>query len=103
MSHEYTEDEVRDMFLRHVWDMINYWDEVKENKREAMEGLAFSLLAALDGGVPQLPAFIVCPIPNGEDKDYLISQGQNWFPPFDGDDPCDIAGVLHELFYKAKP
>lgn len=100
----YTADEIRAMFLRHVWEMIDYWDSEKPDKREAMEGLAFSLLTALDGGLIQLPPFLVIPSSQPEDKEYLRSQGENWFPPFVvGDpEPCDIGGGLHEHFHNAR-
>lgn len=102
---QYTADEIRAMFLRHVWELIDYWDKTKPDKREAMEGLAFSILVGLDGGVPDLTAFLVVPAPHEDDKEYLRGEGRNWFPPYVAGDPepCDIAGGLHELFHAARP
>jgi NTP pyrophosphatase (non-canonical NTP hydrolase) len=100
----YTAEEIRDKFLRHVWESIEYWDKTKPNKREAMEGLAFSILVSLDGGVLDLPGFMVIPTPHEDDKEYCIEHGDNWFPPFVlGEEPCDIAGGLHEHFHQAQP
>lgn len=96
---QYTEDEVREMFLRHVWLMIDYWDANKQDKREAMEGLAFSILTTLDGCAMALPGFAVIPQPHPDDKQFCIGEGENWFPPFDTTNPCDIGGGLHEVFH----
>lgn len=47
-----------------------------------------------------LPGFIVAPFPHEEDKDYMISQGEDYFPSNDAEKiNGDIAGGLHELFY----
>lgn len=101
--HEYTADEVRDLFLKHVWNLLDYWDNNKSDKREAMEGLAFSMLVMLDGGSVVVPPFAVIPAPHPDDKEFCIGEGTNWFPQFDPGGHCDIAGGLHELFPLAKP
>lgn len=98
---QYTAEEVGEMFLKHVWVLIDYWDTKKENKLNALEGLAFSILSALDGESAVLPAFMVIPMPHEQDADYYISQGENWFPPYDSENPCDIGGSLHEKFHAA--
>lgn len=100
---EYTEDEVRQKFLQYIWALIDYWDKLDKSKRDSLEGLAFSILSTLDGSALELPGFIVSPAPHAEDKDYLAGEGRNWFLPFDGDDPCDIGGSLHEFFHAARP
>jgi len=96
---EYTVDEVRDMIINKVWNLIDYWstNPMEYTKRQALEGLAHSLLTMLDGGNVDLPAFLVTPLPSGEDKEYFISQGENWFPQNMPD-----LGMLHEYLYKGK-
>lgn len=50
MSREYTTDEVRDLFLQRIWAYIEYWDNLPhKTTTERLEGLAFSILAMLDG------------------------------------------------------
>lgn len=71
-----------------------------------MSGLAFSILTALDGEAGDLPGFHVVPCAAEEDKDYLISQGENWYPRLSQrvkDTLCDIGGSLHEVFHSLDP
>jgi len=103
---EYTEDEIREKFLKHVWHLIEYWHKEVPNKpeKEKMEGLAFSILAALDGSAMALPPFIVAPMPHKEDKEFYINNDMNYYPYNDRSKiNGDIAGSLHELFFKSKP
>lgn len=81
--------------------LIPYWDSV-ENKTpvEKMEGLAFSILAAIDGCSMDLPGFILAPYPAKEDKAYHKKNGENYFPYNNRNKiKCDIAGSLHENFH----
>jgi len=107
--HEYTEDEVRQAFLEHVWQTIDYWDGAYDQKvaqyacREKLEGLAFSLLVMLDGCSADLPGFIVAPCPHPDDKAYLQGEGENWYPEnHDTDIACDIGGGLHDIFHTVR-
>ena len=70
MARELTEAEVRTAFLHHVWSLVHYWDREPNRRscRGRLEGLAFSLLVALDGCADGLPAFIVAPCPHPDDK-----------------------------------
>lgn len=101
-SREYTEDEVRENLLSYIWTMISYWkDEArKPDTQGKLEGLAFSILTALDGCANGVPAFIVAPNPHPDDKDYLIDNGENWFPEnHESEVKCNLSGSLHELFF----
>lgn len=109
MSKEFTDDEVRERFLRHVWTMIGYWagengsNVPKEyDARERLSGLAHSLLCTIDGSSMALPSFALAPMPHPDDKEYKRSAGENWYPSA-GDVEHDIAGGLHELMYKFDP
>jgi len=96
MPREYTEEEVRQKFLEQVWHTINYWlnESGRPDAKDKLEGLAFSLLANIDGDSVAIPGFVMTPNNSPEDKDYYESHGQNWYP-----DDCDIAGCLHEKFH----
>ena len=95
----YTDEETRERLLDHIWAMIDYWnrEERRTTARSKLEGLAFSILSALDGSCVGLPGFVVAPRPHPDDEDYLRSQGENWFPRCESEH--DLAGVLHEEFY----
>ena len=97
----YTRDEVREMFLDHVRNMIDYWTDLygELSVRDRVEGVAFSILSCLDGST-ELPGFIISPCPHESDKNYLKGEGLNWFP--EEGDRVDIGGSLHEHLFKDK-
>ena len=98
-SREYTTEEIREQFINHVRDLIDYWDKTdRETSKEKLEGLAFSLLATIDGSSVDLPAFILATAPHECDKQYHINNNENYYPENQSD--SNIAGFLHELFYK---
>ena len=100
---EYTDEEVRDMFISHIWMLVNYWDKAdRPTQHDRMAGLAFSILSMLDGCSMNLPGFSVIPHPHPDDKEFRKNEGTNWFP-----EPQkvnhDISGMLHDNFYKFEP
>jgi len=100
---EYTMEEVREIFLGHIHMMVNYWDSDPriENQTARLEGLAFSILVALDGGASGCPGFIVAPSTHPSDKEYHRKNLENWYPQNnDAVVKCDISGCLHETFCK---
>ncbi len=105
MSKEYTEEEVREKFLKNVWNILNYWKNESRapSLEEKMEGFAFSMLVLLDGENGNSPGFIVAPMAHESDKDYSISLGEDYYPQNHASNvKCDIAGCLHEEFSKYK-
>jgi len=99
---EYTEEEVRSQFLDHIRVMADYWENNVGQKtiKERLEGLAFSILVAIDGGT-SLPSFILAPRPHEDDKEYCIEEEENYYPQnHESNVNCDIAGCLHEQFFK---
>jgi hypothetical protein len=107
MARELTAEEVRERFLGHVRGLVDYWLRVEgRDERRRMEGLAFSVLAALDGDSCDLPAFIVAPLPHADDREFRRDEGEDWFPEnhaVAGQVRADIAGRLHEHFYPTVP
>lgn len=103
MTKEKTTDEIREEFLAHVWHLVDYWGNLnngENEKQDALEGLAFSILSTLDGSSAALPGFIVAPMPHETDKEYHMQNGEDYYPYNDVDTvKADIAGSLHELFY----
>lgn len=103
MAREMTDDEVRAAFVRHVWVMVEYWlrEDREPDVRGKLAGLAFSILAAIDGSAA-IPGFALAPTPHADDAAFAASEGADWFPSA-GDVPHDIAGGLHEIFHAADP
>lgn len=93
----YTKEEIREHFLNHIHNLVDYW--LKESRipdtKKKLEGLAFSILTAIDGCAVGLPAFLLIPSPHPDDKKYHKARGEKWYP-----DDVDIAGCLHELLHK---
>lgn len=100
-SRELTEDEVRDQFLDHVRYLVEYWSEVKDRTtKEKLDGLAFSILSAIDGCNSSLPSFILAPLPHEDDKEFRINNNEDYFPEnHESEVKCDIGGYLHEKYY----
>lgn len=105
----YTEEEVREKFLRHIWHVIDYWDKESRasDARSKMEGVCHSILAMMDGSCMNLPAFVIAPLPHPDDKAYHIAREENFYPPQRRDKEtgaalgvkCDIGGNLaYQLF-----
>lgn len=95
----YSEDEARKIFLQHIWNLIGYWAAEPCSEQEKLEGLAHSILVALDGGAAELPGYNVVPISNEEDVLFHKIRGEKYYP----EESYDIAGCLHGSFYSCKP
>ena len=94
---EMTEDEVRQEFLTHVRETVKYWADLpKYSDFDKCEGVAFSILTAIDGCSMALPGFMLIPAPHPDDKAYHEQQGKNWYPDPPKVKLCDIAGGLCE-------
>jgi hypothetical protein len=94
-----TVEECREEVVRHVRVMANYWAEIPDKTpKERCEGVAFSILVALDGGSMAVPAYDVRVAPHPSDKEYQSSQGENWYEPGMLINDCQ----LHEMFFEKK-
>jgi hypothetical protein len=101
-SREKTTEEVRTEFLQHIRGAVNYWANLKGEHtiEDRCEGVAFSILVAIDGCSSGLPAFILAPIPHESDKQFSIDNNENYFPEnHESNVKCDI-GTLGELHHK---
>lgn len=76
----YSEKEVRDMFLKKIKSITNCWSnyEAKSNK-ERCEGVAFSILALIDGCSVGFPAINMLLAPHPDDKQYFIDNDEDYF------------------------
>lgn len=102
----YTADEIRDQLLEHIRQTAVYWAKLPDvdqatgkplTVKDRCEGVAFSILAALDGTAMTLPAFDLMVMPHESDKSFHIENGENWIEP-----GTVISDMLHELFYPKK-
>lgn len=106
---EWTDDEVREKFLAHVRTLISYWAgeggsnvDPASSRRDALEGLAHSIMCIVDGNTLALPAFVLAPAPHPDDEAFMRSEGENWYPSASGT-PHDIGGSLrYGVFEKSK-
>jgi len=82
MSRAYTKEEVREQLIRHLLMLARYWRDTKvEGGQDRFEGLIHSILATLDGCSTGIPAFDLVPAPHPDDKEFHISNGENWYEP----------------------
>ena len=105
MSREYNEEEVREMFIKKVNSLIEYWHKESRtpDTKDKLEGLAHSILVVIDGNNSSLPKFVLAPDPHPSDKQYHIDNRDNFFPENHASKiNCDISGCLHELLNKYK-
>ena len=107
---EYTAEEIQEKFFSQLYVMIKYWERIEqENYKDKLEGLVFSILNILDGGSLGFPRVLLVPYPHPEDKEFHISEGENWFPQNTEVDKLAVGelscnGQLHEAWvvYKKK-
>ena len=100
MSKEFTKQEVREKFLKHIGGLVKYWENQSTTSKDKLEGLSFSILAAIDGSAMALPSFILAPCPHPDDKKFHIDEESNYYAEnHNSDIKCDIAGGLHELVH----
>ena len=98
-SREYTKEEVSAQFLRYINKNIQYWENETgaPNSLSKLEGLAFSILVAIDGESSALPKFILAPDPSPDDKEDSIENGRNYYPEnYESNVKCNISGDLHD-------
>lgn len=97
----YTAEEVRSVFLSHMLELCKYWSHpsrrttINGTECERMEGLCHSILAMIDGSTLDLPAIDLVLCPHKEDKQYHISEGENWFKKGMIINDCTMASQLY--------
>jgi len=101
-SYEIGTEEARKRFLNHVRNMAAYWRDLpNETVEERLNGLAFSILVAIDGGAGGLPKFIFAPDPHPTDRAYHVENDEPFWPEnHQVRIEADISGCLHEMLAK---
>ena len=92
----YTKEEVRELFLAIIQDNARYWAELPGlTPQERCDGVAFSILAAIDGSVVGFPAVDLVLSPHQDDENDAMENGANWFKQgMVINDDC----MLHEIW-----
>lgn len=80
-SRALTSEEVRARFLNHICVMVRYWQTIDTPTVDRVEGLAHSILAAIDGCTLASPNLKLVAYPHPNDKDYHKGVGENWIEP----------------------
>jgi hypothetical protein len=98
MTRPYTKEEMREMFLAQCKSVAFSWSREKDRTpREMCNGVVFSMLNIIDGMSGGFPAAINLVMePHPDDKEFCISEGENWVEP--GQVINDDV-MLHDLFY----
>lgn len=92
-------EDVREDFLDTIREIALFWASLPEKTDiEKCKGTAFSILNIFDGTHGYLPAMDIVLSPHESDKDYNISQGEDWYEKGMVINDC----MLHELFYKSE-
>ena len=92
-----TKQEMQKEFLDHLHANATYWANLPDRTpQERCDGVIFSILVTLDGGSMALPAMDVSFHPHPNDKEFLKSQGEDWYEPnIIINNDCQ----LHELWF----
>lgn len=89
-----TSEEIREEFLLSVKDSVSLWGNCEgKSDLEKCEGVAFSILALIDG-VGMMPALKLVVDPHPDDKEFLQKEGENWYEPGTVINDCS----LHDEF-----
>lgn len=83
------EDESKKQFLEYIKSRVDYWYNIeRKTKKEAMNGLVYSILLGIDGESGGLPPYELKPCVSSPDGEEWLKCG------------LDIAGSLHESWNK---
>ena len=80
--------------------VAKYWSRVENHTDlEKLEGLVFSFLCLIDGVSGEMPAFELYPAPHPSDKEFHISEGENYWDKdlsLHGDNYLHESGLMGE-------
>lgn len=93
----WTTEEMKDRFMRLLIAAADEWARYPgKTPKERCRGLAFSILATIDGDSIEMPPIDLVLRPHEEDKDYHQELGENWIE--DGT-VINADAVLHEEWH----
>ena len=107
VSKQITREEARYLFIKHVIDMADYWEneERRPTSKEKLEGFAFSMLSFLDGSAAAMPGYYLIPSCHESDKPFAIDEGFDYYAQPTSEEKetlekLDIGGSLHDQFHR---
>ena len=97
---KYTEEEVRDTLMRRIKSCAKEWASYPDKTpQEIADGVAFSILAILDGCSTGCPGFYLYAAVHEDDEKYHKDRGENWIEP-----ETSLASFhLHDHYHAAEP
>jgi hypothetical protein len=97
MSKPISKEQLREQFLNSVRMYAREWASYKnKTPQQRCDGLAFTLMALLDGTDVDLPAFDLVARPHPDNEAYHKAHGQDWV--VDGQVINDDVH-LHDMYY----
>lgn len=95
----YTTEELRDTLLEEVRQIARHWADPKIDRdlQGRCNGVAFSILALLDGCNIGIPTIDLVFQPHESDKASSIRRGENWIEP-----GSVLDTGLHDCFYQTE-
>jgi hypothetical protein len=97
MSKPISKEKAREEFLDHVRHLAHYWSRIERDPLRMCEGVAFSILTAIDGS-SALPTYDLVVRPHPDDKTFHENKGEDYY--VDGMVINDDVH-LHDMFYPA--
>lgn len=102
MAKKISKKEAQLRFLKHVCGMVHYWSTVQHDNvkdtQDRVSGVAFSILAAIDGSSMAVPGYVLIPDPHPEDEAFHKANDEDWYAK--ASIRGDIAGDLHGQFHE---
>jgi len=99
---EYTLNEVRSKFIEAVNNLVELHTVAKSDKKTALHTLAGDILLLIDGGLGEIPTFLLAPLPHEDDKTYYKEIGKNYYPEnLEKNINCNISGFLQQEFLES--
>jgi hypothetical protein len=96
VSKAISKEHMREMFLDHCRYLARYWSAQERDPLRMCEGVAFSILTAIDGMAGDFPCAIDLVLrPHPDDKAHCEGEGEDYVE----DDMVINDCMLHDLFY----
>ena len=97
----YTKEEAQRAILEQIAHTVDYWEKEsrRPDARGKLTGLAFSILAMIDGSNIGIPAIDLVLRPHPDDEQYHKDEGENWWE--DGmaiNDEVHLHEMWHQVY-----
>ena len=95
----WTQEELTERFIQQLREIAEYWatEERVASRKDACDGVVFTILSMLDGCSVGMPAFSISVQPHPDDKKTCIDAGVNYYEP-----GMVLSPWLHERYYRGE-